>query len=75
MHNQPMNEPMDHGEEPLLLPVPEAGKRAGNWGRNTSYRAANTGEMPTVKIGGRKFCAWRRWKRMLEGEGTPSPPA
>lgn len=74
MDNQPMIDPMDDGEE-LLLPVPEAGKRAANWGRNTSYRAANSGGMPTVKIGGRIFCPWRRWKRELEGEATPNPAA
>lgn len=73
--DQPMNDPMDDDQVPLLLPVPEAGKRAGNWGRNASYAAARRGEMPIVNIGGRKFCAWRRWKRELEGNVTPNPAA
>ncbi len=73
--NQSVNEPMEETGEPLLLPVPAAYERATGGGRNAAYAAAHRGDMPTVRIGGRIFCQWRRWKRELEGNVTPNPAA
>jgi hypothetical protein len=36
---------------PLTLSVPEAGRKYFNLGRNASYAAAASGELPTIKIG------------------------
>jgi excisionase family DNA binding protein len=38
--------------EPLTLTIPEAAKRLGI-GRNSAYRAAANGELPTIRLGKR----------------------
>jgi hypothetical protein len=41
----------DTVEQPKTLSVPEAGKLYFNLSRNSSYEAANRGELPTIRIG------------------------
>jgi hypothetical protein len=55
--------PKDDGEE-FTLSVPEAGAMA-NLGRNASYRAANRGEIPTIRLGGKRRVPATRWRRIL----------
>jgi len=38
-------------EGPKTMSVPEAGKRYFGLSRNASYRAADRGEIPTIRIG------------------------
>lgn len=38
----------------LTMSIPEAGRLVAGLGRSASYAAASRGELPTVKIGGRK---------------------
>ena len=45
--------PMDRAER--TVSVPEAGAMVG-LGRNASYQAARSGEIPTIKIGGNPSC-------------------
>jgi hypothetical protein len=51
-------------EQELTLSVPEAGAMA-NLGRNASYRAAKRGEIPTIRLGGKRRVPTTRWKRIL----------
>jgi hypothetical protein len=37
------------------MPIPEAGEVFYGLGRNAAYEAARRGDIPTVKIGGRKL--------------------
>lgn len=53
----------------LTLDVVEAGRLAG-LGRNASYEAARSGEMPVVKIGGRLLVPRRAWEAKLNGEAA-----
>lgn len=46
--------------------VVEAGAMAG-LGRNASYRAAATGQMPTIKLGGKLRVPALLWRSMLDG--------
>ena len=43
---------MESDDDRLTYDVPEAGRLAG-LGRNASYEAARTGQMPTITIGNR----------------------
>ncbi len=38
-------------ESPKTLTVPEAGRKYFDLGREASYRAAQRGEIPTIKVG------------------------
>ncbi len=58
---------MSNGAERLTYDIPEAGRKAG-LGRNASYEAARTGQMPTIKIGGRLFVPRKTWDAILNGE-------
>lgn len=46
--------------------VVQAGAMAG-LGRNASYRAANTRQMPTIKLGRKLRVPALLWQRMLDG--------
>ena len=41
-------------DECLTYSIPEAGKILG-YSRNTAYEAAKRGELPTIRLGGRKI--------------------
>lgn len=51
---------------PLTISVEKAGELLGI-GRRTAYRAAATGELPTVRIGRRLLVPTTRLMRMLDG--------
>jgi excisionase family DNA binding protein len=53
--------------EQLVMSVPEAGEKLG-LSRDTSYRAARAGDIPTIKIGGRLLVPVARFERLLNGE-------
>lgn len=38
-------------EAPLTISVPEAGEKYFGIGKNAAYRAAERGEIPTIKVG------------------------
>ena len=48
--------------------VPEAGAMVG-LGRNASYQAARSGEIPTIKIGGISIVPAAAWLKKLGIEG------
>ena len=51
------------------MPIPAAGKKYFNLGRDGSYEAARTGVIPTVKVGRKKKLALVRvLERRLEAE-------
>jgi len=52
------------------LSVAEAGRLLG-LGRNSSYKAARRGELPTLRIGGRILVPREALERMLRETGTP----
>ena len=51
--NTSTTESGERKDSEFTIPVPVAGKRYFNLGRNASYQAARKGELPTIKIGGR----------------------
>jgi hypothetical protein len=51
-------------EQELTFSVPEAGAMA-DLGRNASYRAAKRGEIPTIRLGGKRRVPATRWRRIL----------
>ena len=55
-------------EPPWTLSVPVAGKRYYGLGRNASYRAAERGELPVVKIGKLLRVPVRALERKLAGD-------
>lgn len=59
---------MSDGDERLTVSVPEAGRLLGI-GRTSAYKAAQEGEIPTVRIGGRVLVPKAALERML-GEAT-----
>ena len=52
----------------LTLSVPEAGERYYGIGRNAAYRAAERGEIPTIRVGNLLRVPVIRMERMLSGE-------
>jgi excisionase family DNA binding protein len=52
----------------LTLSVPEAGQRYLGIGRNAAYRAAERGEIPTIKVGALLRVPVIRMEKMLSGE-------
>ena len=42
---------MTGDETPLTMSVPEAGKKYFDLSRDSSYRAAERGEIPTIRVG------------------------
>ena len=60
--------------EPLTYDVVEAGRLLG-LGRNASYEAAKTGQIPTIRIGRRLLVPKAALERMLNtGGGFTSAP-
>jgi Helix-turn-helix domain len=55
-------------EPPLTLSVPEAGRRYFGISRNAAYRAAERGEIPTIKIGALLRVPVIRMEKLLAGE-------
>jgi len=53
--------------------VEEAGARLG-LGRNSSYQAVRSGDIPSFKIGGRYFRPKKLFDRMLDGEDSVVNP-
>jgi hypothetical protein len=51
------------------LPVPEAGRKYFNLGRNASYEAAKRGDIPTIKIGRKISAVIPALERMLAEAG------
>ena len=56
-------------QTPKTLSVPEAGRRYFGLGRNTSYAAAQRGEIPVIKIGSRLRVPVVALERMLAEAG------
>jgi excisionase family DNA binding protein len=54
--------------EKLVYDVPEAGKLLG-MGRSAAYEAARSGQLPTIKIGGRYKVPKAALHRLLESAG------
>ena len=59
---------MEQANTPRTLSVPEAGRRYYGIGRNASYRAAERGDIPTIKIGGLLRVPVVRMEKRLAGE-------
>lgn len=58
---------MDDHAECLTVSVEEAGRILG-YSRNTAYDAAKSGELPTIRLGGRKIRVPRvALQRLLDG--------
>ena len=55
-------------DERKTLSIPEAGKLYFDIGKNASYRAADRGDIPTIKIGGRRRVPVVQMERKLAGE-------
>lgn len=58
----------DASFKPNTYSIPEAGKMAG-LARNASYAAANRGQIPLIRFGGKRRVPGAKWRRML-AEGT-----
>jgi hypothetical protein len=58
----------DFRNGPYTLSVPEAGRRYFNLGRNASYRRAQEGLIPTIKVGNLLRVPVIRMERLLAGE-------
>jgi excisionase family DNA binding protein len=52
--------------EPLTLAVPEAGRRYLGLSRNSSYAAAERGEIPTIRVGRLLRVPVRAMERLLD---------
>lgn len=52
-------------ERPWTMPVPEAGKRYYNLGRSASYQAAERGDIPTIRVGGKLLAVVRAIQAQL----------
>jgi len=59
---------MEQGETPRTLSVPEAGRRYFGIGKNASYRAADRGEIPTIRVGNLLRVPVIRMEKKLAGE-------
>ncbi|HEY1432715.1 MAG TPA: hypothetical protein VGF39_13985 [Stellaceae bacterium] len=64
---------MERDNDRLTYDVVEAGRLAG-LGRNASYEAARSGEMPTVRIGHRLLVPKKAWDQKLNGEAAQMAP-
>ena len=66
---------MGKDNEKLVLSIEEAAKLLGI-SRTLGYQAARTGELPTIKIGGRILVSRKAIERMLDGNviGEQSTP-
>ena len=66
---------MPDNNERLTMSVPEAGKKYFDLSRDSSYRAAERGEIPTIRIGRLLRVPVRAMERMLDAVGQPSDAA
>jgi hypothetical protein len=57
-------------EEALTLSVPEAGRRYFGLSRNSSYAAAERGDIPVIKVGRVLRVPIRAMERLLDGAGA-----
>ena len=57
---------MEQHEKKLVLSIEEAAKVLGI-SRTLGYQAAKTGELPTIRIGGRILVSRRVIEKMLDG--------
>ena len=55
------------GDAPLTMSVPEAGKKYFALSRDSSYRAAERGEIPTIRVGRLLRVPVRAMERLLDG--------
>jgi hypothetical protein len=53
-------------DKPLTMSVPEAGKKYFDLSRDSSYRAAERGEIPTIRIGRLLRVPVRALERILD---------
>jgi hypothetical protein len=60
---------MADDDKPLTMTVPEAGKKYFDLSRDSSYRAAERGEIPTIRIGRLLRVPVRVMERMLDSAG------
>ncbi len=60
--------------EAKTLSVPEAGKQYFGLARNAAYAAANRGQIPTIRIGGRLRVPIIALERMLSEAGKVAAP-
>jgi excisionase family DNA binding protein len=58
---------MADDNKPLTMTVPEAGKKYFGLSRDSSYRAAERGEIPTIRIGRLLRVPVRAMERLLDG--------
>ena len=58
---------MADDNKPLTMTVPEAGKKYFGLSRDGSYRAAERGEIPTIRIGRLLRVPVRAMERLLDG--------
>jgi hypothetical protein len=56
-------------DETITMSVPKAGKIFFGLGRDASYAAARTGQIPAIKIGGKVRAVVPAIERMLEQAG------
>ncbi len=66
------NTPTAPDDKPTM-PVPEAGRKYYDLGRNASYQAASRGEIPTIRIGGRIRAVVSAIERQLAEAGSKAP--
>ena len=58
---------MPDNNECLTMSVPEAGKKYFGLSRDSSYRAAARGEIPTIRVGRLLRVPVRAMERLLDG--------
>jgi excisionase family DNA binding protein len=56
-------------EKPLTISVPEAGRLLGIRNKDTAYRAAAKGDIPTIRIGGLIRVPTKALERLLNSAG------
>jgi Helix-turn-helix domain len=66
---------MEEGNVKPTISVPEAGRRYFGLGKNASYEAARSGEIPVIRIGGRLFVPVAALERMLDSAAPSSKAA
>jgi hypothetical protein len=49
------------------ISIPEAGREAG-MSKNAAYRAADRGEIPTIRFGKLRRVPVAKWRKILAGE-------
>ena len=62
---------MADDDKPMTMTVPETGKKYFDLSRDGAYRAAERGEIPTIRIGRLLRVPVRALERMLDGAQPP----